>query len=423
MKPTVRILGTHGVPAAYGGFETAAEQIGLFLVDRGWRVVVYCQTEGRGEPTYDTWRGIERVSIPQHREGWRGTSAFDLTSIRHAVRADRGDVCLTFGYNTGVFNILQRVKGIPNLVNMDGMEWTRARWGPAKQALLLANERLASLFANHLVADHPQIARYLRRWTRSNRVTTITYGAHALTDAPVEPLRALGLEPGQFVSVICRPIRENSLVEIVEAFSRRRRGVRLVVLGNFTPDTDEYHREVMAAASPEVLFPGAIYDPAVVSSLRYHSRAYLHGHTVGGTNPSLVEALAAGNPVIAHDNVYNRWVATDRQRYFTGVDDLAAVLDDLLDDSVALTEMSTNARRRHAEEFTWEHVAGQYEDALLALLSRRRRATGEAAPHSEPRQPVHASQAADDFEAAKTMDASSNAVTGSTARTTSEGMA
>ena len=126
-RPTVRILGTHGFPAAYGGFETAAENIAVFLRDQGWRVIVYCQSDGDGPIVEDVWRGIERVTIPVGPDGWKGTSLFDLKSIRHASRFD--DVCLTFGYNTAVFNALQRRKGIPNVINMDGIEWSRARWG------------------------------------------------------------------------------------------------------------------------------------------------------------------------------------------------------------------------------------------------------------------------------------------------------
>src|SRR5690606_19404283 len=126
-RPTVRILGTHGIPAAYGGFETAAENVAIYLRDHGWRPIVYCQVEGTGPTTTDLWNGIDRVLIPEHREGWLGTASFGLRSIRHASR--HRDICLTFGYNTALFNILQRIKHIPNVINMDGIEWSRSRWG------------------------------------------------------------------------------------------------------------------------------------------------------------------------------------------------------------------------------------------------------------------------------------------------------
>lgn len=368
MRTTVRILGTHGVPAAYGGFETAAENVGLHLAAAGWRVVVYCQTEGRGPITTDEWRGLERVNIPIDVPGWRGTSKFDLLSIRHAAR--HRDVCLTFGYNTAVFNVIQRLRGIPLVINMDGIEWSRKRWGLTRQAILYVNERIACVLGNELIADHPEIEVYLRRKAAARKITMIPYGADAVVSAPTDPVTALGLQPGRYLSLICRPIPENSILELVRGFSARPRGVRLVVLGNYEPDVDPYHRQVLDAASDEVDFPGSIYDPAQVAALRLHSRMYLHGHTVGGTNPSLVEAMAAGNPVLAHDNAYNRWVAADGAVYFSTATDVANQLDRSLDDPDLLSQMSTASRLRHGAEFTWEHIAAQYE-TLVAKQSAR----------------------------------------------------
>ncbi len=363
---TLRILGTHGVPAAYGGFETAAENVAHYLVSKGWRVVVYCQADGNGPSVDDVWRGIERVTIPVDRPGWRGTSKFDWLCIQHAAKYR--DVCLTFGYNTGIYNYPLRLKGIKNVINMDGIEWARTRWGLVKQAILYVNERFAVWFGNHLIADHPEIEKYL--WTRApaRKVTTITYGAHAVSSAPEESVRALGLEPGQYLNLIARPIPENSILELVKGFSRGRRGCKLVVLGNFDSQKDEYHRQVLEAASDEVLFPGAIYDPDTVAALRFHSIGYLHGHKVGGTNPSLVEAMAAGNPIIAHDNAYNRWVAQSGAIYFTDEQGADVCITRFLADAGLREELGRNSRARHSEEFTWEHVAGQYEKLLSRYL-------------------------------------------------------
>lgn len=363
---TVRILGTHGVPAAYGGFETAAEQIGLYLRDRGWRVVVYCQEQGTGPTSVDEWRGVERVRIREPRAGWLGTAAFDWSCVRHVLgQAESGDICLTFGYNTGIFNTLQRLCGIPNVINMDGMEWTRSRWGPLRQAILLANERVAGAVGDVLIADHPVIADYLRRHFGSRRVRTITYGAHPVDDAPAAPVEALGLTPGRYATVICRPIPENSLLEIVGAWSRRERGMPLVVLGDFVPG-DSYHAAVRAAAGSEVIFPGAVYDPTVVRALRFHGALYLHGHTVGGTNPSLVEAMAAHNAVVAHGNPYNRWVLGSAGRFFVGPDDLDAAIEDLIGDDDLRRDLGRRGFARFVQEFTWDRIGSGYEQALLA---------------------------------------------------------
>jgi len=365
-RPTVRILGTHGVPANYGGFETAAEKVGLHLLSAGWRVIVYCQVDGTGDLTYDEWNGLERVNVPVDLPGWRGTSLFDLKCVRHASEFD--DLCLVFGYNTGVFNTLQRFKKIPMVINMDGIEWSRKRWGFTRQAILYVNERFSAAVGNHLIADHPEIEKYL--WTRApkRKVTMIAYGADEVLDADDGPVRALGLEPGGYLTLICRPIPENSILELVEGFSRRPRGIKLALLGNYRPAEDEYHRAVVDAASDEVVFLGAIFDPDVVQPLRFHSAMYLHGHTVGGTNPSLVEALGAGNPVLAHDNRYNRWTAGPDQAYFTTADDVAARLDSALGAQGRLTEMSSAARRRYRAGLTWDQVGEQYRHLLERYL-------------------------------------------------------
>lgn len=367
---TVRILGTHGVPAAYGGFETAAENIGLHLLAKGWRVVVYCQVAGDGAVEHDTWRGLERVKIPEAREGWLGTSSFDLKSIRHALKhRHAAEAWLTFGYNTGVFDLLPRLRRIPNVINMDGMEWTRARWGFVKQGILLGNERLAGLVGSLLVADHPEIARYLKRHFGARRVVTIAYGAHEVTEAPSLPAEELGLDPGRYAMVVCRPIPENNVLQIVEAWSRTRRGLPLLVVGPYGED-DLYQAQVRAAASDEVVFPGSIFEPGRINALRFHTALYLHGHTVGGTNPSLVEAMSAGNPVVAQDNVYNRWVAGAGNEYFNDADDLAALLDEILPDAQRRRRMGEASRRRFAEEFTWDVIGDQYEVALRDAMTR-----------------------------------------------------
>lgn len=359
---TVRMLGTHGVPAQYGGFETAVEHIGLHLAQSGWRVIVYCQVEGKGPIVEDTWRGIERVLIPIDLPDWRGTFKFDLLSVAHAARHD--DICLVFGYNTALLNVVQRLTSVPLVINMDGIEWSRQKWNRALKAVLYANERIGCMFGNELIADHPEIETYLRRRARDSKITMITYGADSVTTAPTEPALCHGLTPGEYLSLICRPVPENSILEIVRGFSARRRGVRLAILGDYDPKADDYQRRVVNAASDEVVFLGSIYDPEVTRALRYHSLGYLHGHTVGGTNPSLVEAMAAGNPIIAHDNPYNRWVAGESGLYFRTPEDVDRQVDRLISDCGLARQLSMNARARHAEQFTWEHISAQYEQVL-----------------------------------------------------------
>ena len=362
---TLRILGTRGVPAAHGGFETFAEYLALHLVVKGWRVVVYCQDDGTGPVFTDTWRGVERVHIPVAQEGPVGTIVFDWHATAHAARYN--DLCLTLGYNTAVFCALLRLKGIPNLINMDGIEWSRAKWGPLAKTWFWLNDWAGCRLGNHLIADHPHIKAHLQSRVRGSKITMIPYGADAITSAPLQPLQALRLLPGQFLTVIARAEPDNSLLEIVQGFSFKPRGLQLLVLGNYEAG-NAYHRAVKAAASSEVVFAGAVYDKTIVQALRFHSTAYVHGHRVGGTNPSLVEALGAGNAVIAHDNRFTRWVAGNGALYFTDADSFSKRLDELLANPVAITNLRLHARTRFNENFTWPYVLEQYEKLLAQYL-------------------------------------------------------
>ena len=355
------ILGTRGVPAQHGGFETFAEQLARYLVQRNHQVTVYCQAGAQEAASEDSWEGIRRVSIPAG-EGAAGTIKFDWDAIRHSSR-ERG-VILTLGYNTGVLNLLHRLRGIPNVMNMDGIEWKREKWSKPQQAWLWANEWAGARVANHLVADHPEIKKHLSRHTPAEKITTIPYGSDAVTSAPIDPILPFGLKPKEYYILIARPEPENSVLEIVQAYAARKRGIPLVVLGTYRPEVNLYHKQVLGSGSEEVRFVGAIYDQSIVRSLRFYAKGYFHGHRVGGTNPSLVESLAAGNAVIAHDNVFTRWVAGPGTKFFKRPEDVIAILDLLEREPGVLKQMEEASRKRHLESFTQEQILSAYEQLL-----------------------------------------------------------
>jgi glycosyltransferase involved in cell wall biosynthesis len=174
------------------------------------------------------------------------------------------------------------------------------------------------------------------------------------------------------MSVIARAEPENSILEIVEGFSAEQRGLTLAVLGNYQR-SNPYHRRVQACAGAEVVFLGAIYDREIVQSLRFHSLAYVLGHRVGGTNPSLVEALGAGNAVIAHNNAYNRWVAGDAALYFRDASEFSNCVSTLTGSAEMQQSLSANARARHRAAFLWPEVLAQYEELLLRHQHRATR--------------------------------------------------
>ena len=366
---TLRILGTRGVPAAHGGFETFAEYLSLYLVRQGWRAAVYCQAEGNGPIVEDRWQGVERVCIPVAHPGPWGTVIFDWKAIRHA--AVHRDLCLTLGYNTAAFCALLRFKGIPNVINMDGLEWARSKWGPLAKTWLYVNERLGCRLADHLVTDHPVIAQRLRRFVPAGKIAMIPYGADSVRDTPTGPVIELGLEPGRYLTLIARPEPENSVLEMVRGFSQKRRNLCLAVIGDYDVKSVAYHRAVKAAASDEVRFLGPIYDKDVLQTLRFHSWAYVHGHQVGGTNPSLVEAMGAGNAVLARDNKFNRWVAGPTARYFSQSEDFARQLADLCDAPEIMSELQNGSVARFEEAYTWPNVLAEYEQLLERFVPQR----------------------------------------------------
>lgn len=366
MKNKILILGTRGIPAEHGGFETFAERLALYLTKHNWEVTVYCQTAEQNLPSKN-WQGIKLVYVTTLKNKALGSILFDFKSTLHA--ATKGDgIILTLGYNTAIFSILYRLNGKFNIINMDGLEWQRQKWNALEKAWLYLNERIGAKVGNRLVADHPEIKNYLSRRVFADKIVMIPYGADPISQSDASLLEPYGLTSQSYALIIARPEPENSIWEIVSAFSAQKRGYRLVVLGKYFPQ-NAYHRNVLETASEEVLFLGAIYDSKIVHALRVHTLLYIHGHTVGGTNPSLVEALAAGSPVLAHDNAFNRWVAGDKAHYFSDEARCLEKLDELQGNTEELKRMSEGSKNRYQQAFAEDKDLKAYEKLFLSHFS------------------------------------------------------
>lgn len=360
-KPAIYILGTRGIPASHGGFETFAERFALHMVERGWDVTCYCQVENLSyadRPLIDYWRGVRRVTFAAGNNAF-GTMKFDLSCVRHALN-ERG-VMLVLGYNTAIFSAFLRTSPNPVLTNMDGIEWKRAKWPWFGKLWFLMNECIGALSSTKLIADHPEIAIHLTRWRRESDITMIPYGADRVVSAPEAPVLELGLTPRRYVISIGRIEPENNILPMISGYSRKSRTYDFVCLGKLEPDRNRYHAAVIAAGKDRVKFPGAIYEADRVKSLRFHALAYCHGHSVGGTNPSLVEALGVGNPILAHDNQYNKWVAGADQLFFADEGECAQHFDALeaMEESDRKT-LSDRARQRFESNFQWLPVLEEY---------------------------------------------------------------
>jgi len=367
-KPvSINILGTRGIPAQHGGFETFAEQLALHLVSLGWQVTVYCQCEdgSKADGHCEIWKGVNLRFFSSRFQGALGTMDFDRKTVRDVVKQQGIDLVL--GYNTAVFNCLERIWGRRILINMDGIEWKRAKWNFLAKLWFFINEIVGANISNVVIADHPEIAKHVQKRSLRKPVV-IPYGADEILNAGAPPLE---LEPDRYFVSIARIEPENSILELVSAAAMLPASFKCVVLGTLQ-DTNLYHQAVRAAAGPNVVFPGAIYDKEQVAALRFHARAYLHGHQVGGTNPSLVEALGAGNAVLAHDNPFNRWTTGGNQSYFSGTEQCGQLMARLSTDDALVANARRAARARHNAAFRREYVLDAYAEVI------RRTAHGES---------------------------------------------
>jgi len=366
VKKILRIMGTRGVPASHGGFETFAEDFALYLSKKGWTVQVYCQVDGRGDITTDSWKGIARVNVPVKGDSPLATAIFDFKGIIHSLKSK--EVVLTLGYNTAVLNILYRFCNVPNIINMDGIEWKRGKWSLFFKIWFFINETMACWIGNKLVADDPGIKQHLLGRTFSDKISVIPYAAPCIDEANESLLSKFNLEKGRYCILIARPEPENTILEVVKTFSRRTRNFKLVILGSYSAHKF-YQASVLSAASEEVIFLGAIYDKADVQSLRFYARFYIHGHTVGGTNPSLVEALGVGSAVLAHDNLFNRWVTDNKACYFKTENDCDEMLSKMMSDDSYIAMLRASMRKRFLEEFTCEKIHAAYEALVESLMT------------------------------------------------------
>jgi glycosyltransferase involved in cell wall biosynthesis len=379
------MVGTRGVPARYGGFETAVEEIGRRLADAGHRVVVYCRTSPDDEgPRPERHLGMELVHLPAARKRSLETLSHTALSVTHLVR-HRTDVAFVFNAANSPLLPVIRAARIPVATHVDGLEWKRAKWGPTGQRYYRAAEALSVRWSDALIADAAGIADYYTREFGAP-TTLLTYGAPLIAPGS-DRLAELGLEPGGYHLVVARFEPENHVDVIVDGYRRSAAGKPLVVVGS-APYSDEYTARVHDLADDRVRFLGGVWDQVQLDQLYASAYTYLHGHSVGGTNPSLLRAIGAGAPVIAFDVDFNREVVADAGRYFADAADVAARLDEAEADPAAVAAAGARAREL-AAGYDWDEVAAGYERLARRLAARdlpRRRPSGRrrAASTSDP---------------------------------------
>ena len=358
----IAILGTRGIPAAYGGFETLAEELSRRLAARGHEVTVYCRTRYAGEP-WNPVRNIRRVVLPTIPTKYLDTAVHAFLSSLHAAR-EGFDAALYCNAITAAVCWIPRVAGGTRvLLNVDGLERQRKKWNVLGRAAYLVSERLSAKFPDAVVTDAEVIRAYYRQEFGIDPLM-IPYGGDLPAPAGRETLDRLGLRPGEYFLYVSRLEPENNALAVVRAYREARGDLPLVIVGS-APYAAGYIAEVREAADSRVLFPGAIYGTGY-RELLFHARAYVQATEVGGTHPALVEAMGAGRVVAYHDSPENREVCGDSGLPFDArrPETLTGIFDDLLDDPARFAVLGEKARLRVAEHYRWETVADAYEKAL-----------------------------------------------------------
>jgi glycosyltransferase involved in cell wall biosynthesis len=367
----IAILGARGIPARYGGFETFAEQLSVRLAERGHDVTVFCEAaEGAGEQ----YRGVKLRHIPARNLGPLSTVLYDAACLWQARSGF--DVIYMLGYGSSAFCWLPRVWGRQVWINMDGLEWARAKWSRFARWYFRCAEAIAMWMPDRIIADAAAIKASLQtRHRRMPLCDVIPYGCEVVGSAGVEQLKNFELAPGSYYLVVCRFEPENHVKEIVEGFLRSNTRARLVLVGDHTRKS-AYVEALARYRSERILFTGAVYDAPQVQALRYFCRAYIHGHSVGGTNPSLLEAMGCGNAVIAHDNPFNREVLGGSALFFTDQQAVSAAIDSVDSGNADIASMKVQVVERVKQYYTWDRITDHYCE-LLSLAGSKSRGRSE----------------------------------------------
>lgn len=356
----VALIGTRGIPAQHGGFETAVEYIGPGLVDRGWDVTVYCRNPGQRMTEY---RGTHLVNLPALRMKSAETLSHTALSAGHALFRDF-DVAIVFNSGNAPFVAPLRLRGLPVAVHVDGLEAQRGKWEGWGARYYNWAERSSVKRADAIIADALAIGDYVREKYRRESVY-LPYGA-PLVDPPATRVGELGLEPDGYHLSVARFEPENHVLEIVRGYRRSSAQLPLVVVGAASYSRD-YAQAVQQAAAGDhrIRLVGSVWDQELLDQLYVGARSVLHGHSVGGTNPSLLRAMGASARVTAYDCVFNREVTGGNAMWFT---DEAGVSQAVERDEVRPDDRGAAVRLRAETAYRWADVIDGYADLCQRLV-------------------------------------------------------
>ena len=360
----IAMIGTRGVPARYGGFETAIEEVGRRLAAKGHRVLVYSRNPAPEEgPLPRFHKGMRVVELPALKRRSLETLSHTGASVAHLLARVHPDVAIVFNAANSPYLPVLRAARVPVATHVDGLEWRRGKWGPTGQRYYRAAEALAVRYSDALIADAQGIADYYAVEFHAP-TALIAYGAPRV-HAGSERLAELSLAAGQFHLVVARFEIENHVDVVVDGYVRSGARMPLVVIGS-APYANEYTERISARADDRVRLVGGLWDQELLDQLYGNALVYYHGHSVGGTNPSLLRAIGAGAAVDAFDVSFNREVLGDAGRFWTSSEDVRALVESAESDPLAQVERGRLSRDR-AALYDWDEVADRYEELCRRL--------------------------------------------------------
>jgi glycosyltransferase involved in cell wall biosynthesis len=349
----IAIIGSRGIPASYGGFETFAEELSLRLQKKGEEVSVVCQaamnelSEYNGVALHYARFSKEQNPVQYYRDSLRIASGY-------------ADVILVCGVGGSIFYPLAGGRKPVIITHVDGREELRGKYSFLKKAYVRAAQWFAARFSGHLIADSFAVMEYWKKKYRvaEQKITTIEFGGDHLVPESGSQFQKFGLETGGYYLVVCRMVPENNVDVILAGFTASGSTRKLVFVGE---PSGSYGKDLLRHASSQIIFLRGVYDKAALISLRKNCFAYIHGHSVGGTNPSLLESMAVGNICICHDNVYNRETTEGRLLYFTDSSSLAQrVCEAGMMSDTDRSSLSAAAKDRVAGYYNWDRITDLY---------------------------------------------------------------
>ncbi|MBN9384508.1 MAG: DUF1972 domain-containing protein [Chitinophagaceae bacterium] len=368
MSLRIAIMGTRGIPNHYGGFEQLAEYLAPGLVQAGHNVTVY---NSHNHPYQEkTWKGVQirHCYDPEYLLGSAGQFVYDLNCLIDA-RKRKYDVILQLGYTSSSVWGMLFPRNSMILYNLDGLEWQRTKYSPAIRKFLLYAEKLAVKYSDFYIADSPVIQSYFRD-KYGIEPEYIAYGAELFSPADLRVPDGFGVRPGEYFLLMARMEPENNIETILDGYTRSNTEMPILVVGD---TINKFSKRLRAkfGGDKRVIFTGGIYDQWKMHCLKSFCRLYFHGHSTGGTNPSLLEAMASEALIAAHDNVFNRQVLEDNALYFSSPEDIAGLVDHL-PPGLDTVGMKKENLEKIVQRYRWPDIIAKYERFILYSLSTQK---------------------------------------------------